>query len=208
MPVLEWIRENAQQALAIAIGLLIVISAFVAPEFWGERGVGVILGIAIVLVVVPLVGLLADQFFKSVEGPITWAMVIVPVGAALLLGRAFASSSLKLPIHVSIPAASSPKNLMLTIAGITFIILLLAFIRSLTRGEGVAIESYWGGLGGGLAGWRLSAPLIYLLGIVFLLAISSVLAWRMFLPASPVQQGSPTLSLPSASASPAVSPSL
>lgn len=35
-------------------------------------------------------------------------------------------------------------------------------VRSLDRGERASFESAWGGLGGGLGGWRLTTPLVYL----------------------------------------------
>lgn len=44
-----------------------------------------------------------------------------------------------------------------------FVVLLVV---TLERGGSVGFESAWGGLGSGLGGWRLSAPLVYLLGAV------------------------------------------
>jgi hypothetical protein len=37
-------------------------------------------------------------------------------------------------------------------------------LRSLEHGDGFAVESHWGGLGGGLGGWRVSRPLMFLIG--------------------------------------------
>lgn len=41
------------------------------------------------------------------------------------------------------------------------------FVFSLEGGEGVGVESHWGGLGGSVGGWRLTTPLVFLLLTVF-----------------------------------------
>ena len=51
--------------------------------------------------------------------------------------------------------------------------LLVAMFVAVRRGEGFEIESHWGGLGGGLGGWRVSAPLVYLFGVVAVLALGT-----------------------------------
>ncbi|WP_416896262.1 MAG: hypothetical protein ACMVY4_12010 [Minwuia sp.] len=41
------------------------------------------------------------------------------------------------------------------------------FVWLLLRGEPVGIESHWGGIGGGVGGWRVTAPLVFLLLTLF-----------------------------------------
>lgn len=47
-------------------------------------------------------------------------------------------------------------------------------VSELRRGGPVAIESSWGGFGGGLGGWRLSPGFVYLLGVLVFGAMSSM----------------------------------
>jgi hypothetical protein len=58
----------------------------------------------------------------------------------------------------------------------TFLTTLWLFIRSLDANERLAIESHWGGLGGGLGGWRISRPLIFLVvsAVTFALMVSAM----------------------------------
>jgi len=46
--------------------------------------------------------------------------------------------------------------------------LLYLAVTEIFRGEPLAMESHWGGFGGGLGGWRISSSLAYLLGALFL----------------------------------------
>jgi len=57
------------------------------------------------------------------------------------------------------------------LAGIAFGALL---VFELSRGGGVAIESSWGGFGGGLGGWKLSPGVVYLLGMLTFSASSLI----------------------------------
>jgi hypothetical protein len=36
-------------------------------------------------------------------------------------------------------------------------------VRSLEHGDGFAVDSHWGGLGGGLGGWQVSRPFMFLI---------------------------------------------
>lgn len=62
------------------------------------------------------------------------------------------------------------EPLRATLVGITGAVTLIAstfLIASLSRGEGLAVDSHWGGLGGGIGGWRIS-PSILLLAVSFI----------------------------------------
>lgn len=52
----------------------------------------------------------------------------------------------------------------LALAGGVTLWFLHLFVSSLEDGQWPAFESHWGGLGGGLGGWRVSPSLLYLLG--------------------------------------------
>jgi hypothetical protein len=49
--------------------------------------------------------------------------------------------------------------LLATMFGVSF----LFFVRSMQKDDRLAVESNWGGLGGGLGGWRVSSSLVFLL---------------------------------------------
>jgi hypothetical protein len=61
-----------------------------------------------------------------------------------------------------------------------FVSLTIAFgaaaIHGLNEGEDFSIESHWGGLGGGLGGWRVSNPLIFLIATLFSAALTYLVA--------------------------------
>jgi hypothetical protein len=58
---------------------------------------------------------------------------------------------------------------MLLILGTTATFIFGRLVDRMTAGEGVEIQSHWGGLGGGLGGWRISQSLVLLIvGVVLL----------------------------------------
>jgi hypothetical protein len=60
-----------------------------------------------------------------------------------------------------------------------------SLVRSLDGGERASFESAWGGLGGGLGGWRLTAPLVYLIATAVFATLLLVVAVHEM---SPVDQ--------------------
>lgn len=74
-------------------------------------------------------------------------------------------------------------------AGIT-IVFLARFIRSLESGEPLGIESHWGGLGGGVGGWRISRPIVYLLSVITFAALTAV-AMSSYLPSEKEEKNPP-----------------
>ncbi len=55
---------------------------------------------------------------------------------------------------------------------------LTRFIRSLEGGESLGVESHWGGLGGGVGGWRVSRPVGYLFCVMTFGALTAVAVSR------------------------------
>ncbi|HEX3279923.1 MAG TPA: hypothetical protein VHR36_01720 [Pyrinomonadaceae bacterium] len=205
----QWIQTHFNQFFAIVAGLAIVIFALLAPGWWGDRAFGVLIGVAILAIVVTLTVLIIDNTYLDEDKVLPWILVLVPTVTALIM-RGTARYNLVWPIQFKTPAIPSPPSLFFILIAIFMIGLLIVFVRALHRGEGVAIETHWGGLGGGLGGFRLSTPLIYLLGIVFLLLVSSAVAWRLFPPpqdqqTSPSASSSPSPSPPTSSPSPSSS---
>lgn len=175
----EWIRTHLNEFFAIILGLGILTFALLNPGWWGDRAFGVLIGVAILAIIFPFSILILDNTSFDEGKILPWILVIVPTVTALVVRR-IAGYNLVWPIQFKTPAVPAPQSLFLILIAFLLLMLVVVFVRALNRGEGVTIESNWGGLGGGIGGFQLSAPLIYLLGIVFLLAVASALAWRIF----------------------------
>jgi hypothetical protein len=216
---IQWLRTHVNLVLAVIAGLALLASALVFSQWWGDRAWGTLVGVAVTILVFTtnarmfdVVSTSAEQGTTTSRGLFPWLLLTVALMTALIVRR-FSGQGFRLPVQVAAPTLPSPQSLLLLLFGIVLVMLLWVFGKSLRDGDGVAIESHWGGLGGGIAGWRLSAPLIYLLGIVFLLGISATVAWRIFPPpkelagASQVPSPSPSPSLSPTSLPPSSSPS-
>ena len=192
------IRDNVSETIAIILGAAVLISALIAPGWWGERSLGVFLGVAITLAFVLSLVALDSNTSLDAESFLPWTLLFVPLALGLIFRRtATHTAGSTLLTRIYIPLLAPFRSVLLILAGLVLLIFISALVRSLSRGENVSVESHWGGLGGGIAGWRLSAPLVYLLVIVFLLAIVSGLAWKTLLPNEttppPSQPASPTV---------------
>lgn len=95
----------------------------------------------------------SERFYLSIC-PIAIAAAIVVVIYALL--------QRSMP-----PVQAVYLIVVLTLFGLCFTV----FLRHLFLGDKLVFESNWGGLGGGLSGWSLSTPLIFLLLSVGSLAL-------------------------------------
>lgn len=71
---------------------------------------------------------------------------------------------------------AGPLPLIIYALGGVSAILLGLFVYLLMTGESVHLESHWGGLGGGLGGWRVSRALSALLGAIAFASICALLA--------------------------------
>ncbi len=199
---ITFVRKNPNETLAIMAGVVIVIFALFYPAWWGKAGFGLLIGIATTVAAVFILSVLDDNTTIDWEPYLPWALVLVPTGVALLLRRVWKQDHFQ-PWVVNLSFSTSsippPQTILLIIVGLLLLILIGALIHSLSRGETVSVDSHWGGLGGGIAGWRLSAPLVYLLGIAFLLAITSAVAWQVFLPTKASESAGQRSSVPSTS---------
>jgi hypothetical protein len=73
------------------------------------------------------------------------------------------------------PTMIGPLPLLIYALGGVTAVLLGLFIFLLVRGESVYLETHWGGLGGGLGGWRVSPALAALLGAIAFASLSVML---------------------------------
>ncbi len=108
-------------------------------------------GRAVPVVWLPVPGLLLGLSLGLVwllRGDIDDELIVFAIGAvalALLLGMAAAAGAVR-PLTAA---------LAFVLGGVTWLVALRT-LRMLVRDEGVRFESHWGGLGGGMGGWRLS----------------------------------------------------
>jgi hypothetical protein len=92
--------------------------------------------------------------------------------------------------------------------GVLFASIALMFLTRLTRsleaGETLGLESHWGGLGGGVGGWRISRPVGYLFCVMTFGALASVAGSRY--PDPPPSELTGGTRTPATTTKPAASP--
>jgi hypothetical protein len=78
-------------------------------------------------------------------------------------------------------------NGLLTVLGLATLIFLGAFFTSVRKDPRFAVETSWGGFGGGLGGWSLSPPLVYLIATLVLAGMLCMAVSKAAGPASPAK---------------------
>jgi hypothetical protein len=108
----------------------------------------------------------------KIIGPVTPRLLIyvVPIAVILLL----ASPS---PLRTRM-ASGDLRAVSVGIIAILVLWFFVSFAESLRREGSPTIESHWGGLGGGIGGWRLSLSLVYLLGLIAFGLLLVVATWK------------------------------
>ena len=92
---------------------------------------------------------------------------IACVVAAIMLGPSLANGALSAP------------EFTLYVSGTTMAVACAAgFFYAIAVGERVEVVSHWGGIGGGLGGWRFSRPLVLLLTVIGLVFIMAMMVHR------------------------------
>jgi hypothetical protein len=93
---------------------------------------------------------------EAVRLPIAYVVAIIGVLAAVLLTVRLMQDVLA---HVADPARSA----YVLITSYLLVLSAYLFVRTMDGDERIEFQSHWGGLGGGLGGWRVSRPLVFLL---------------------------------------------
>ncbi|HYO77829.1 MAG TPA: hypothetical protein VE010_15325 [Thermoanaerobaculia bacterium] len=102
------------------------------------------------------------------------ALLLLPV--IVLLTVAGTTLLLVMP-NVDRTARADEKLLAMGIAALfanIAVIFLARLIGGLDRGDSLGIESHWGGLGGGVGGWRISRVTVYLICTVTFAALAAL----------------------------------
>lgn len=185
------IFKDKNLTLAVMTNLVVIASAFISPQWWGEKSLGVIYGAAVYVIFITLASLLLKKLTWDPKRFMPWIQVLVPTALALVLHQNTRNYQISFP-RISWSDIPPPQSILLLLVAVSFLALLLGLIRSLSNGETVSVESHWGGLGGGVAGWRVSGPLVYLAVLILLAAVSSALAWRVFPPNANQVQSAPS----------------
>lgn len=174
-------KDHLNELLALAAGATLLILALYNQAWWGDRAVGAMIGAAVGTLLITLI-IALDRYLPNFDEKILpWTFIGLGAATALLLrnpsGRGPAA-----PVQIQMPSAAQLQAVFLILLVALLFTLIGVFVRAVGRGEGVSVESHWGGLGGGLGGFQVSPPMIYLLGIMLLLTISSAVAWRAYAP--------------------------
>lgn len=181
---LTWIKTHPNKFSAIIVGIVLLVIALFSRGWWGTPALGTLIGCAVYLFIYLIVDVVARNRKSNIWSKAQpWVLMVAPFVIALIVWG-LTSSMLVNPIQLRIPAVPDPKSIALILFAVFMLLLVIGFVRALRGGERVGIESHWGGLGGGISGFQVSTPLIYLLGIIFLLAVASAVAWRAYPPPS------------------------
>ena len=92
------------------------------------------------------------------------------------LGTAIGAAAMLLIVAVAGGKAKPVTAATLLLAGTSALLATIRALAALRRGDGVAVDSHWGGLGGALGGWRLSGPTAITLFALLLLGATVALA--------------------------------
>jgi hypothetical protein len=92
----------------------------------------------------------------AVRIPIAYVVAMVGVVAAVLL-------TVRLLQDVLARVADPARAAYVLITSYLLVLSAYLFVRTIEGGERIEFQSHWGGLGGGLGGWRVSRPLVFLL---------------------------------------------
>lgn len=84
----------------------------------------------------------------------------------------------KQPTPAGLSSAEIAAIAGLFVLGVGALYFTFLFVQHVRYGHRVGIESHWGGLGGGLGGWRISSALCFLIGSLVFAASFSALAIR------------------------------
>lgn len=192
---IQWIRTHRSGLIETVVGLTILDLVYVSKDWWGERALGVFIGVVVLT-------LTREVYVRyNFKPSFAWVTIVVALWTGLVV-RLISGPALGTPIHIQPLSAPPPQIIFYILIAALLVVLLTGFARSLGRGEGVGVESHWGGLGGGISGFQVSTPMVYLLGIILLLAIACAVAWRAYPPPA-AASSTPT---PSPTASPTASP--
>jgi hypothetical protein len=174
-------KDHLNEIFALIVGAALLILALYNRAWWGDSAAGAMIGAGVVTMIILLLVTFEKWLPFNLAHVAPWLLIAAGAATALLL-RSPSGRSPAPPIQVQVPSAAQLQVIFLILVVLLLFMLIAVFVRAVGRGEGVSIESHWGGLGGGLGGFHVSPPVIYLLGIVLLLMISSAVAWRAYAP--------------------------
>ncbi len=133
--------------------------------------VGFAAGVAAVLLLLFLIGLIRPAILDMLGEVLANPLVIILIVTALF-GFALAGAALAGKINALLAAIA-------ILFGGAAIIVVRAAAERFTAGDRIELQSHWGGLGGGLGGWRLSpgASLALLAFILLAVAVGALTGW-------------------------------
>lgn len=165
--------------IAAVIALIISITTFVARQSLGGKPPG----------------RLPAAVHLGRLGHIIWAAVAGIIVTSTMVWLSFQSSALAINSEAISAGALSRAPSTLTVVWVGALVLfafgsiyfLFLFVQRLERGGAPQIETHWGGIGGGLGGWRMSTSLGYLLVAIVLMLLFGLFFFH-FGPTGPTDQ--------------------
>lgn len=103
--------------------------------------------------------------------------------ASLVAGDAFMRRAPASKVLFTIDGVRLWQGIALAILAIGTIVFLWLFVRMIDRGITPQFESHWGGLGGGMSGWRISPSLTYLLAALVFGTLFAIFVVQLETPA-------------------------
>jgi hypothetical protein len=150
------------------VGLLVLATYLLFPGvvLWAWR-VSAVLYVVMALIAATRVGsspLARAAAAGNVLLAIAMAATSIDPGDALTRPAVASSAPPALLTVITIDGVKLWHGVAIGLLGLGTLTFLLLFIRAMERGDSPAFESHWGGIGGGIGGWRMSTSLTYVMG--------------------------------------------
>ena len=109
----------------------------------------------------------SKERWARIAGGVNALLAVLLLSATSLGERLFVQNAIAVPTRTPVmpyvvDGVRTWHGIALTILAFGTVFFLVLFVRMVERGVTPQVESNWGGLGGGLGGWRISPSLTYL----------------------------------------------
>jgi hypothetical protein len=171
---------------SLVFALHIIASPIVALWTWRVAGV-----VCVLVSLISVRGLRPGQDVSVVTRLSGLLSVVAPLVVAT---ASFLTQSIP-PVKLAAAGAAAIPNVTidgvrlwhgvaLGVLGLGTIVFLLLFVRMVERGFSLQVESNWGGIGGGMAGWRVSPSLTYFAAAAIFGVLFAIFVFQLERPAA------------------------
>lgn len=171
---------------SLVFALHIIASPIIALWTWRVAGV-----VCVLISLISVRGLRPGQDVSVVTRLSGLLNVVVPlvVASASFLAQSIppvklaAAGPATIP-NITIDGVRLWHGVALGVLGLGTIVFLLLFVRMAERGISLQVESNWGGIGGGMAGWRVSPSLTYFAATAIFGVLFAIFVFQLERPAA------------------------